>query len=63
MFVDLNKAIEVSRAVALLLSRGFTKRFANLDPYTPIGNDETGRYNMLYLHGFLIDPATMFFPL
>jgi hypothetical protein len=63
VFSDSKKVIGVSRFVALLLSRGFTKRFANLDPHTPFGNDDIGQYNMLYLDGFLIDPANKFFPL
>ena len=61
-FLDSKKAIEVSRTVALLLSKGFTKRFANLGPHTPIRDDNIGRYNMLYLDQLLLNPATMFLP-
>jgi hypothetical protein len=31
-----------------------------MPPATPISDDETGRYNMLFLDGFLINPATRF---
>jgi hypothetical protein len=54
------KAIETARIMGLLLSRGFTRRLANMPPATPISDDETGRYNMLFLDGFLINPATRF---
>lgn len=52
------RAIQTSRIMGLLLSRGFTKRFANEAPPTPIRDDASGRYNMLYLDGFLINQAT-----
>jgi Ser/Thr protein kinase RdoA (MazF antagonist) len=54
------KTIKTARIMGLLRSRGFTKRLANMSPATPIHDDETGRYNMLSLDGFLIDPATRF---
>ena len=54
------KTIKIARIIGLLRSRGFTKRLANMPPATPIHDDETGRYNMLSLDGFLINPATRF---
>jgi hypothetical protein len=60
---ETKKAIETSRIVGLLLERGFTKRFANLPSPTPISDDEAGRYNMLYLDGLLVNPATRFLEL
>jgi len=32
---------------------------ADKPPPTPIRDDETGRYNMLSLDGFLVNPTTM----
>jgi hypothetical protein len=52
------ETIKTARIMGLLQSHGFTKRFANMPPATPIRDDETGRYNMLYLDGFLVSPAT-----
>lgn len=57
---DTKKAIETSRVMGLLLSRGFTKRLANAAPPTPISDDSAGRYNMLSLDGFLLNPETKF---
>jgi hypothetical protein len=57
---ETKRAIETSRAIALLLSRGFTTRLANLPPPTPICDNEAGRYNIMYLDGLLINPATKF---
>ena len=54
------KIIKTARIIGLLRSRGFTKRLANMPPATPIRDDETGRYNMLSLDGFLVNPATRF---
>lgn len=54
------KTIKSARIIGLLRSRGFTKRLANMPPATPICDDETGRYNMLFLDGLLINPATRF---
>ncbi|KAG9229005.1 hypothetical protein BJ875DRAFT_411631 [Amylocarpus encephaloides] len=54
------KTIKIARTMGLLLSHGFTKRLANMTPATPIRDDEIGRYNMLYLDGFLINPSTRF---
>jgi serine/threonine protein kinase len=52
--------IKLARVLGLLLSSGFTCRLANEPEPTPIGDDEQGRYNMLSLDGFLIDPRTKF---
>ncbi|KAF4454064.1 Protein kinase-like domain protein [Fusarium austroafricanum] len=57
---DRIEAIQLSRITGLLLSEGFTNRFANDCELVPIGDDERGRYNMLSLDGFLINPSTMF---
>lgn len=57
---DTMDAIRISRITGLLRSRGFTRRLANMPAATPIGEDETGRYNMLSLDGFLIHPTTRF---
>ena len=52
------ETIKSARIMGLLLSCGFTSRLANKPQVTPIRDDETGRYNMLSLDGFLIDSAT-----
>ncbi|KAK0765167.1 hypothetical protein N5P37_002645 [Trichoderma harzianum] len=57
---DKIQAIKLARITGLLLSHGFTRRLANEPPAVPIGDDEHGRYNMLSLDGFLINPATRF---
>ncbi|KAI0399816.1 hypothetical protein F4802DRAFT_533771 [Xylaria palmicola] len=54
------QAIELARVLGLLLSRGFTSRLANEPEPVPIGDDEDGRYNMMSLDGFLINPQTKF---
>ncbi|KAJ2891192.1 hypothetical protein MKZ38_000768 [Zalerion maritima] len=54
------RTIKLARALGLLLSRGFTSRLANESEPAPIGDDEQGRYNMMSLNGFLIDPKTKF---
>ena len=54
------RTIEAARIMGALRSYGFTIRLANEPPATPIQDDETGQYNMLYLDGFLINPATRF---
>ncbi|KAI9678632.1 MAG: hypothetical protein M1817_005689 [Caeruleum heppii] len=54
------QTIKTARIMGLLLSRGFTSRLANMPQPTPIGDDETGRYNLLSLDGFLINTATRF---
>ncbi|KAH9879963.1 hypothetical protein J1614_001987 [Plenodomus biglobosus] len=62
-FSKSKKAIESSRALAHLRFRGFTKRLANLSPPAPIRVDATGRDNMMYLDGLLINPHTKFLEL
>ncbi|KAF4440622.1 Protein kinase-like domain protein [Fusarium austroafricanum] len=57
---DTIRTIKTARIIGLLLSRGFTSRLANNPEPIPIGNDERGRYNMLFLDGLLLDPATKF---
>lgn len=57
---DQLKTIKLARALGLLLSKGFTSRLKNMPAPKVIGDDEYGRYNMLSLDGFLIDPATRF---
>lgn len=57
---EIMKAIKMARIMGLLRSRGFTKRLANMPLASPIRDDKTGRYNMLSLDGFLINPATRF---
>ncbi|KJZ75908.1 hypothetical protein HIM_04732 [Hirsutella minnesotensis 3608] len=54
------KAIRLARTMGLLLSHGFTRRLANEKKPVPIGDDEYGRYHMLSLDGFLINPETKF---
>ena len=55
------KTIKAARTMGLLRSYGFTNQLANQPKATPIqDDDETGRYNMLYLDGFLINPATRY---
>ncbi|KAK3402311.1 hypothetical protein B0T20DRAFT_346108 [Sordaria brevicollis] len=54
------RTIKLARALGLLLSAGFTSRLANEQKPVPIGDDERGRYNMMSLDGFLINPETMF---
>ncbi|KAF2494029.1 hypothetical protein BU16DRAFT_590927 [Lophium mytilinum] len=55
---ETKKAIETSRVMGLLLSRGFTKRLANAAPSTPISDDSAGSYNMLFLDGLLLKSET-----
>lgn len=57
---DTIEAIKTARIMGLLRSRGFTKRLASMPPAIPIGDNETGRYNMLSLDGFLVNPVTRF---
>jgi len=57
---DIIHAMKTARIMGLLLSYGFTSRLANHPARVPIGDDERGRYNMLSLDGFLINPATRF---
>lgn len=57
---ETRRAIHTARIMGLLLSRGFTKRLANMATPTPIQDDDSGRYNLLSLDGFLVNQATMF---
>ena len=52
--------IKTARILGLLRSKGFTSRLRNKPEPVPIGDDEAGRYNMLYLNGLLLGPATKF---
>jgi hypothetical protein len=54
------RTIRLARITGLLLTHGFTSRLANDPDHVPIGDDERGRYNMLSLDGFLINPETRF---
>jgi len=54
------KTIKTARIMGLLHSRGFTKRLANMPRAIPIHGNETGRYNMVFLDGFLVNLATRF---
>ena len=57
---DRLRIIKLARFLGLLLSSGFTSRLADQPEPLPIGDDEQGRYKMLSLDGFLIDPRTKF---
>ena len=57
---DQLRLIKLARALGLLLSQGFTSRLSNEPEPVPIGDDEQGRYNMMSLDGFLINPQTKF---
>lgn len=58
---DQFRSIKLARALGLLLSCGFTSRLANEPEPVPIqGDDEYGRYNMMSLDGFLINPQKKF---
>lgn len=57
---DQLRTIKLARALGLLLSCGFTSRLANEPEPAPIGDDEHGRYNMVSLDGFLVNPQTKF---
>ncbi len=52
--------IKTARIVDLLRSRAFMKRLVNMPRATHIRDDETGRYNILSLDDFLVNPATRF---
>jgi hypothetical protein len=54
------RAIKLARVLGLLLSSGFTSHLASEPEPRPIGDDEYGRYNLLSLDGFLINPETKF---
>lgn len=53
-------AVKWARVLGLLLDKGFSSRLANKPAPAPIGDDEAGRRNMLYLDGLLLNPATKF---
>ncbi|KAH8648114.1 hypothetical protein BGZ61DRAFT_501238 [Ilyonectria robusta] len=57
---DCIETIRLAWIMGLLLLRGFTSRLVNKPEAVPIGDDERGRYNMLSLDGFLVNPATRF---
>lgn len=57
---DRLRTIKLARALGLLLSRGFTSRLSNEPVPVPIGDDEHGRYNIMSLDGFLVNPRTQF---
>lgn len=47
------QSIKRARILGLLLSHGFTSRLANEADPVPLKDDEHGRYQMMYLDGFL----------
>ncbi|EQL33190.1 hypothetical protein BDFG_04636 [Blastomyces dermatitidis ATCC 26199] len=51
------RIIKLARRMGLLLSYGFTGRFANMPKPVPIQDDENGAYNMRLLDGLLINPT------
>lgn len=54
------ETIKSATIMGLLLSHGFTIRLANKPQPIPICDDEVGRYNMLSLDNFLLNPDTRF---
>ncbi|KAK3941804.1 hypothetical protein QBC46DRAFT_457973 [Diplogelasinospora grovesii] len=54
------QTIKAARVLGCFQSHGFTPRLANMPPPEPIKDDEKGRYQMLYLDGMLLNPATKF---
>lgn len=52
------KVIKAARVVGLLMTWGFTGRLGNMSAPTPIRDDESGAYNLLWLDGLLIQPET-----
>ena len=54
------QTIRIARIMDSLFSWGFESRLANAGALKPIGDDETGRYNKLYLDGLLINKSTSF---
>lgn len=54
------QSIKAARILGLLRSMGFTCRLKNMPEPVPIRDDDAGRYNMMYLDGLLLDPATKF---
>lgn len=54
------RTIKLARVIGLLLSAGFTSRLANEKKPVPIGDDQYGRYHMMSLDAFLVNPDTKF---
>jgi hypothetical protein len=54
------RSVEMARTLGLLLDKGFTRRLGNMEKAKPICDDEIGRYNMMFLDGFLVEPGTRF---
>ncbi|QBZ53305.1 hypothetical protein PoMZ_08981, partial [Pyricularia oryzae] len=52
--------IKAARTLGLLRVKGFTSRLKNMPEPVPIGRDENGLYNMLYLDGLLLNQATRY---
>lgn len=52
------RTIKRARVLGHLLSHGFTSRLANEAEPVPLKDDRHGRYNMLFLDGYLINPTT-----
>ncbi|OAA41416.1 Aminoglycoside phosphotransferase [Cordyceps fumosorosea ARSEF 2679] len=50
--------IKKARVLGFLLSHGFASRLANEATPTPLKDDDHGRYHMMYVDGYLVDPAT-----
>ncbi|KAM3453992.1 hypothetical protein NHJ6243_009004 [Beauveria neobassiana] len=50
--------IKRARVLGVLLSHGFTSRLANQPEPVVLKDDDHGRYQMMYLDGYLINPAT-----
>lgn len=44
--------------MGLLLYRGFARRLAGMPQPTTTSDNEAGRYGMLYLDAFIINPDT-----
>ncbi|KAM3437131.1 hypothetical protein NHJ13734_004778 [Beauveria thailandica] len=52
------RIIKRARLLGVLLSHGFTCRLANEPEPAPLQDDDHGRYQMMYLDGYLINSAT-----
>lgn len=55
---EIMTTIKIASIMGLLLYRGFTRRLAGMPQPTPISDDEAGRYSMLYLDTFIVNPDT-----
>lgn len=53
-------AIKAARVLGVLRHYGFTSRLSNQPKTVPIGDDEVGRYKMLYLDALLLNPETKY---